>query len=218
MRPSQQVCYLSIAPIALILLFITPCAFGQTSYDIGAGKPYSIILLGDSGSNKDDDHLNIESNSSIFGSVLKGMDDKPFMIKLSTSKVMGGWDVETGVARDITSSYTGSQNEISEAQMDLIRDDAIAASNHWAAQAGTDLTAAQHTLLAGGGNLTLTGTTGGANIFNSIDDFTINGVTLTLSGGVGDFFIFNIRFILWMADICMKVYIVPRSASVENLH
>ena len=168
-----------------------------------AGKPYAIIQLGDPpelGNEGDDDNLDITSNSSVFGSTLKGGDTKSspdFTTKLSTSKVTDQWDIEAGaVDRDKTSSAViaagGSENTVTALEMTQIRDDALAASAFWAVQSATNLTAAQHSDLDDDGGLTLTGATGGANVFNSTADFKITNETLTLDGGEGDFFVFNI--------------------------
>jgi len=223
----------SIAPFAcalLIFAMVSP-AFGApilSPFDLGAGKPYTIIQLGDPpeiNPQLDDDQLNIESNSSVFGSVLKGEDTKPspdFPTFLSTSKVTKQWDIETGVTRDKTSSSTGSENTLTSAQMDQIYNDATDASTFWAGQAATDLTAAQHSALnapPGGGVLTLTGTTSGANVFNSTENFIVasdnmvDRTILELTGGPGDFFVFNIApnqaFMIDGAEIRLGGDIVP---------
>ena len=187
---------------ALICAVVSP-AFAapmMEPFDLGAGKPYAIIQLGDPPEldfESDDDQLEISSNSSVFGNVLKGGDTKDFSTALSTSKVTGGWDITAGVPREKTDSAVlaagGSENTITAAMMTQIRDDAIAASTFWEGFAGTDLTEGQHSALEGDvAELILTGTTGGANVFNSVTDFKVDGTILTLTGGVGDFFVFNI--------------------------
>ncbi len=177
-------------PYVLFILTAMSTAFGDPVFDSWSCNPYAIIQLGNPPSG--DDTLDITSNSSVFGSTLKGKDTGDFDTKLSTSKVTGGWDVETGVDRDISSSSTGSQNEISASLMSQYRNAATDASTFWAGESATTLSASQHSAMDGGGGLTLTRTTGGANVYNSSQGFKVTSGTLTLDGGVGDFFVFNI--------------------------
>ncbi len=170
---------------------------GPDVFDLGLGKPYTIIQLGNnggdstsSGSPSGGDKLEITSNSSVFGSTLKGVDDKPEKNKITTSKVTGSWDRETGVENDFSSSFTGSQTTLSTPDFNAIAADAIKASEFWEGQAGqTDISIN----LKSGATQTITGSTGGANIFNVTGGFIINSASkLTLTGGLGDFFVFNI--------------------------
>jgi hypothetical protein len=138
--------------------------------------------------------LEITSNSSVFGSTLKGIDDNSEKNKLSTSKVTGAWDREWDggigqVENDFSSSFTGTQNDLSTAEFEAIAADAVATSAFWAGQPGTSIDID----LNSGAMLTVTGVTGGANIYTIDDGFIINsGSKLTLTGGVGDYFVFNV--------------------------
>ncbi|MCP4768628.1 MAG: hypothetical protein GY875_20495 [Gammaproteobacteria bacterium] len=190
----------AILPAFLLALFVSP-AFGATVYDIGAGKPYAIIQLGNnggdstsSGSASGGDKLEITSNSSVFGSTLKGKDKKSELNKLSTSKITGSWDKETGVSNDKSSSYTGSQDTLSVADFNDIAADAVAASVFWAGQAGTNIginvNSSIKTIDVSG---IADGVAGGANVFNVTSGFILNsGAKLILDGDPGDFFVFNI--------------------------
>ncbi len=205
---------------ALFILILTLTAMSTTFGDpVGFCSNYAIIQLGDPpGAGGDDDNLDIESNSSVFGGVLKGNDTKAspdFKTKLSTSKVTTRWDVETevGVGRDKTGSAVlsigGTQNAIGTTKMNQIRSKATTASTYWASQTATNLSSDDHSDLDGGGGLTLTGSTGGANVYNSTDDFKVNSEKLTLTGGVGDYFVFNI-----FAD---QVFDINSGAEIELL-
>lgn len=171
---------------AILLISMVPPAFGV---------PYCLIQLGNnggdstsSGSPSGGDKLEITSNSSVFGSTLKDVDDKPELNKITTSKVTGSWDKETGVVNASSSSYTGSQNTLSSSQFDAIATNFVNASEYWAVQAGTDIA-----INLNSSELTIDGSTGGANVFNVTDGFILNSdAKLILDGDPGDFFVFNI--------------------------
>jgi len=151
---------------------------------------YAIIQLGNNSTfQKDQGNLDITSNSSVFGGVLKGVDNSGDDLKLSTSKVTGAWNIETGVDRDSTSSFAGSQSALTPTAFNAIADKAVSMSSFWAAQAGV---ATNFNPLDGSGGMTLL-STGGINVFNSTTDFKLTSNTaLTLKGGANDYFIFNI--------------------------
>ena len=162
---------------------------------VGDGKPYAIIQLGNNGSDSTSsgspsggDKLEITSNSSVFGSTLKGWDDKGEKNKITTSKVTGSWDRETGVFNDFSSSFTGSQGILSVLDFNAIADDVLATSVFWASQVGTDIA-----VNIDGTSQTITATGGIGSVFNVTNGFILNsGATLILDGGPGDFFVFNI--------------------------
>ena len=194
-------------PAFLALFFCSPVAFGAPTlspFDLGLAKPYTIIQLGNEGGDSTSaaaapggNKLEITSNSSVFGSTLKGVDDADEDNKIDTSKVTGSWDKEDGVDNDISSSSTGSpgptddQGTLSTTDFNAIAADAVAASAFWAGQAGTSLTVN----LDSGATLAIPppASTGGANVFNLTNGFTLNsGSKITLGGGPEDFYVFNI--------------------------
>ncbi len=172
---------------------------GPEVFDLGGAKPYTLLQLGNNsigtgGTSQKEGDLNIESNSSVFGSTLKGVDDDGKENKISTSKVTGDWARETGVLNDKTSSFTNPPNPVlTLTEFNAIATDALAASSFWASQTSMSLTSGQIASMDGDGGLTLTGTTGGANVFDFTNgNFNLNGEDLTLTGEAGDFFVFNI--------------------------
>lgn len=178
----------------------TPVSIGgidiSASYDIGVGKPYTLLQLGDNGGDptsggttppSGDDKLEITSNSSVFGSTLRGTDGGENN-KITTSKVTGSWDSEDDSFNDFSSAWVGSENELGATAFNAIASDAVAASTFWAGQTGTDIAISLNS-----SSQTITGVTGGANVFNVTDGFILNsGARLKLTGGGGDFFVFNI--------------------------
>lgn len=166
-------------------------------YDLGSGKPYALIQLGNNGgdatsrgraSGEEGDKLEITSNSSVFASTIKGVDNKPEKNKISTSKVTGSWDREKGVVNDSSSSFTGSRARLSAKNFNSIAANARATSTFWAEEAGTDISVNLNS-----SKKTIAGAGGGANVFNVTDGFVLNsGAKLTLTGGEGDFFVFNV--------------------------
>ena len=186
----------------LAIILLSSCLWVSSAYavpyDLGAGSPYALIQLGNDGwdsTSWDDasdrsggDKLEITSNSSVFGSTLKGEDDKDELNKITTSKVTGSWEREQGVDKDFSSSYRGGANSLSSSEFNSVGQDARETSQYWAGQSGTDIA-----IDLNNSNMTLTGTTGGANVYNLTSDFSLNSWSkLTLTGGEGDFFIFNI--------------------------
>ena len=163
---------------------------------LGSAKPYTLLQLGDNGGDTTsagvtppagDDKLEITSNSSVFGSTLKGIDGGE-KNKITTSKVTGAWDTESNSINDISSSFTGSQNEVGTTAFNAIAQDAKDLSAFWSGQAGTDISINLNSSTA-----TVTASGGGANVFNVTDGFVLNsGAKLTLTGGAGDYFVFNI--------------------------
>ena len=177
---------------ALLLSVIGSPAFGgpmSPPFNLGGAKPYSLLQLGNQGGDGGN-KLEITSNSSVFGSTLKGVDDAGEDNKLtSNSAVRGSWDRETGVDNDLSSSFTGSQATLSQSDFNDIAADAVKASQFWAGQAGTGISIN----LNSGATQTVMGSTGGANVFDVTGGFILNsGAKLTLTGDPGDFFVFNI--------------------------
>ena len=180
--------------VAGMLLLVSGSAFAtptESPFDIGAGKPYALIQLGNNGGSPPPlggDKLEITSNSSVFGSTLKGVDDADELNKITTSKVTGSWDKETGVDNDFSSSFTGSQGTLTTLDFDMIAADALATSAYWATQIATDIVVNLNS-----SSQTITAIGSGAHVFNITDGFILNsGAKLTLTGGAGDFFVFNI--------------------------
>lgn len=186
--------FLRILTANLCLALVIPCASASiVSLDLGAAKPYSIIQLGNNSVSNEGD-LDINSNSSIFGSTLKGKDNDDKENKLSTSQVSGGWVREQGVSNSKSSSVVGSQSTIGSAEFNDIANDAISASAFWAGQSGTLLSSSEISKLDDGGGLTLVGSGNGANVFDlSNGDFNLNNTDLVLHGTAdGQFFVFNV--------------------------
>ena len=187
---------ISTAIVSLVFLDQVHAVPPEPPFDIelgiGAGKPYTIIQLGNNGGDPpptDGDKLEITSNSSVFGSTLKGKDKKGEKNKITTSKVTGAWDAEKSGINDFSSSYVGSMNAIGKSAFNAVAADALAMHAYWEAQGGTNI----GINLNSGASQTITGTTGGANVFNITDGVILNSdARLLLTGGEGDFFVFNI--------------------------
>ncbi|MCP4451761.1 MAG: PEP-CTERM sorting domain-containing protein [Planctomycetes bacterium] len=172
--------------VAVVIATVSP-AFGDLAL---CDNPYTLFQLGNNGG-VGGDKLEITSNSSVFGSTLKGVDNKPEKNKISTSKVTGSWDREKGVTNDFSSSWTGSQGTLSTPDFDAYATKAVEVSNYWAGQTGTNininLNSTTQTVDVSGG------APAGANIFTITDGFILNSsAKLTLIGDPGDFFVFNI--------------------------
>ena len=193
----RLMCHL-LALLVSMTIFSSPLLASGNPSDyltLGAAKPYTIIQLGqESTSTTDSDNLDIDSNSSVFGSTLKGRDTTGGNEnKLSTSKITGSWDRQTGVTNSESSSFTGSQSTLSNAQFSTIGQDAVGTSVFWGSQTGVS-----QSINLNSSNLTLDASSfaKGANNATIIDvngDFILNSDSrLTLTGGANDFFVFNI--------------------------
>ena len=189
--------------IALVMLMMASPALGNP-FGLGTynDTTYCLVQLGDNGGGGENgQQLEITSNSSVFGSTLKGVDTKPELNKITTSKVTGSWDRETGVTNDFSSSYTGSKANLTTSAFDAIANKAVNASSYWAGETGTNI----DVYLNSDETQTIAASGGGANVY-TIDatgntGFYINsGSKLTLTGGVGDYFVFNI-----LADPAFKI-------------
>ncbi len=184
---------MKIFALFVFALSFSLSAQADDNLSLGAAKPYAIIQLGDDASTSETNKLEITSNSSVFGSTLKGTESNSNENKLSTSKITGSWDRETGVSNDISSSFTGSQNTLTTPQFTSIAQDALGVSVFWASQTGVsssiNLNSSSLTLDAA----TIANGALGATIIDVDGDFILNsGAKLTLTGGANDFFVFNI--------------------------
>lgn len=176
--------------LAAVLLVAFAHLANAVNYNFVCIDEYAIIQLGDNSvTKKIEGDRDIDSNSSVFGSVLKGVDSDGKDLKLSTSKVTGYWDIETGVDRDGSSSYAGSQNTLSNAEFNAIATKALDASSYWAGVGGA---ATDFSALDGSGGLTLTGG-GGISVYDSTTAFKLTSeAALTLKGDGTDYFIINV--------------------------
>lgn len=176
--------------LALVITVYSPPVFGSP-FEFGTYDYYCLLQLGNEGGIStplEGDKLEITSNSSVFGSTLKGLDTKVEFNKITTSKVTGSWDKESGVGNDFSSSYTANQDTLSQTVFEAIAGAALDVSDHWAGQAGTSTNIDLNST-----SKTITASTGGANVYEVDGDFILNsGAKLTLDGGVGDYFVFNI--------------------------
>ncbi len=188
-------CFKSTYCLIALLILTVSLPVQSATLSLGAGKPYALIQLGDDGGDTTSnpgsgvgDKLEITSNSTVFGSTLKGVDGKPELNKISSSRVTGSFDRESGVSNDISSSQVASQNTLDSTTFETIAADARALSSYWAGQSGTDVAVNEN-----GTTLTLTASGGLGTVYNVTDGFILNsGARLVLDGGVGDFFVFNI--------------------------
>ncbi len=186
-------------PYALFILILTVVSTTFGDPVLSLCSKYTLLQLGNNGGDSTSpgvakggagDKLEITSNSSVFGSTLKGVDDKPEKNKITTSKVTGSWDRESGVTNEESSSWTGSQSTLTDTAFESIAANARAVSNYWAGQSGADITV---NLNSATGTIDKLGDGANINVFNVTSGFILNsGAKLILKGDPGDTFVFNI--------------------------